>query len=165
MPTNDRNDKSSLTISLKYFYEEISIHNAKITNNDKKKTMIRACLYINLESRGDIETSQSSRVRESCFETLETWQKEISSFNVFSLSLIVVWEGNFTFVTIIIKVVGFVLQRELTIQTIKIRYKIPLGKNREEHKREEGGDQKGRARTIFFASGRPTKAVFRQNSA
>ena len=89
MPTNDRNDKSSLTISLKYFYEEISIHNVKITN-DKKNTMIRACLYINLESRGDIETSQSSRVRESCFETLETWQKEISSFNVFSLSLIVV---------------------------------------------------------------------------
>jgi hypothetical protein len=89
MPTNDRNDKSSLTISLKYYYEEISIHNAKITN-DKQNTMIRACLHINLESRGDIETSQSSRVRESCFETLETWQKEISSFNVFSLSLIVV---------------------------------------------------------------------------
>ena len=72
MPTNDRNDKSSLTISLKYYYEEISIHNANITNF-KKNTMIRACFYINLESRGDIETSQSSRVRESCFETLETW--------------------------------------------------------------------------------------------
>jgi hypothetical protein len=58
MPTNDCNDKNSLTISLKYYYEEISIHNVKITN-DKKNTMIRACLYINLESRGDIETSAS----------------------------------------------------------------------------------------------------------
>jgi hypothetical protein len=39
-----------------------------------------------------------------------------------------------------------------------------LYKKGEELKREEEGDQEGRAETIFFASGRPTKAVFRQNS-
>ena len=37
-----------------------------VNADEKKNTMIRACFYINLESRGDIETSQSSRVRESC---------------------------------------------------------------------------------------------------
>jgi len=42
--------------------------------------------------------------------------------------------------------------------------KIPLQKKKA-GLREEGGDQEGRAGTIFFASGRPTKAVFRQNSA
>jgi len=47
------------------------------------------------------------------------------------------------------------------MQTIKKM----LYKKGEELKREEEGDQEGRAETIFFASGRPTKAVFRQNSA
>jgi hypothetical protein len=49
------------------------------------------------------------------------------------------------------------------IQTNK--RKLKLCKKRKELKREEEGDQEGRAGTIFFASGRPTKAVFRQNSA
>jgi len=40
-----------------------------------------------------------------------------------------------------------------------------LNKKIEDRKREEEGDQEGRAGTIFFASGRLTKAVFRQNSA
>jgi len=40
-----------------------------------------------------------------------------------------------------------------------------LYKKGEDHKKEEEGDQEGRAGTSFFASGRPTKAVFRQNSA
>jgi hypothetical protein len=37
-----------------------------------------------------------------------------------------------------------------------------LNKKREELKREEEGDQVGRAGTIFFASGRPTKAFLRR---
>jgi hypothetical protein len=47
------------------------------------------------------------------------------------------------------------------MQTIKKM----LYKKGEELKREEEGDQEGQDETIFFASGRPTKAVFRQNSA
>jgi len=43
--------------------------------------------------------------------------------------------------------------------------KESLTTKREELKREEEGDQEGRAGTNFFALGRPTKAVFRQNSA
>jgi len=37
-----------------------------------------------------------------------------------------------------------------------------LNKKREELKREEEGDQVGRAGTIIFASGRPTKAFLRR---
>jgi len=49
------------------------------------------------------------------------------------------------------------------IQTNK--RKLKLCNKRKELQREKEGDQEGRAGTNFFTSGRPPKAVFRQNSA
>jgi hypothetical protein len=55
--------------------------------------------------------------------------------------------------------------RLLHLATQMINNKKNALQKREELKREAEGDQKGRAGTIFFASGHPTKVVFKQNSA